>query len=1183
MRIVNVTLTIALLTVLSISSALADDTQQGDLDRQQAFSIEAQALDAALLDFSDQANVQVMVAAATIEGLETNGVEGTYTARSALAALLDSNDLQFTEVGKTVAVTPTSDQGGDSDSKNSSSAPVLMAQNQASQTQTASSRNSEGGTSIVTGRVTDARTGANLKGAKVTIEETEQWASTNDLGEFRLVNVPMGNATLTVSYLGYVGQSTVVGVRGDGVSQSFALRGGSEIEEIVVFGQRSARALALNQERTADNSTSVLSSDLIGAFPSTTIADALKRISGVSFQQDARTGEGKNIIIRGLAPDLNFVKLNGVPLPISDGVSRSPDLNTVLADTVESVTIHKSLLPSHDTAGTGGLVEVETKSPLDRPRRYAKFDVEVGERAKGFSDEHGLSAILSGTFGQSQNFGVSLAGQIRHLKNTRVGYAVSPQFGEYLPVDQFGQPTITGRSNIDPVVAFPFDQSAIGIYPSRSSYSFNMSDISNQAYTLSLEWYPARHSRLSLDLQVADRKEELASRLASIGLPASYRLLPVASLGGQERRLLEWNARGDEPGGRNSTRHDYVVAPDVRSDTETISFRGETAIARTEFRYLLGYSKGSSEENNRTNLSLAHNETFLPLGLVDPAATDPVNQVTLPYGTVDGQRIQLPMLTPAGFQFMNDPVNYRLSSASVESFFGENSNRTIDVGVKHGFDNKWLQFVDAGARFTSSRSENGAHDALRYSAFPGVTIGDLGLTFDTSDLSRIGFRGSSVFNVASLSSLRRFTSSLDGLENGSDALLAKTLIPVDPLVLGQFTEEDDLAAFVQAKLQFGKIEVIGGARYSENEVKAQVVTSPQIVDETGVFDTDFAVANLRLAKRSGRFTDVLPRILVNYRPADELIIRGGYYRTLARPRLEQLRDNENLFLVLLPFFGPNANQPLLLVEKGNPNLKPAVTDNFDLGVELYDESIGVVKIIGFYKEIKNLLEDNTTSGSSELAGVTLPDDPRFQQLPDDIFIEVVEPRNSTEPARIWGVEVQLERQLNFLPGFWGGLGVFVNYTYSESSKEERINWSRPTYDSDGEFQGTEPATRILDSVPFSQQPKNSGTFALTYSKQNFDGYFGYTFQSERIATFLPHGLSSYNDRVSSLDLRLEYRLEFGPGEYRFYFDGADLLNGTDDPTVNFFRDAGGNAPRVYTGRTYLGGRFLRFGVSGSFN
>ena len=349
-----------------LTPAWAQETSDVELN------IAEQPLSSSLREVADSFDLTIAFYSDSTDGLEAPALDGDFTSEAALDTLLADTNLEYTFINdSSVAVRPVADQRGASDSKNSPPQPVLMAQNQTSPTQTTSSRNNEGGTGTVTGKVTDARTGANLKGAKITIEETGQWTSTNDLGEFRFVNVPTGSATLTVSYLGYAGQSTSVAVYGEGTSQNFALRGGSEIEEIVVFGQRSARALALNQERVAQNVSSVLSADQLGQFSGTTISESLRRAPGISFRRDPFSGDGDNIIIRGLEPDLNVVQLNGVELPEGTGIGRSASLNNILTESVGKITVNKTLLPSHDSSGTGGLVEIETLSPLDRESRFA--------------------------------------------------------------------------------------------------------------------------------------------------------------------------------------------------------------------------------------------------------------------------------------------------------------------------------------------------------------------------------------------------------------------------------------------------------------------------------------------------------------------------------------------------------------------------------------------------------------------------------------------------------------------------------------------------------------------------------------------------------------------------------------------------------------------------------------------
>ncbi|MFB2351605.1 TonB-dependent receptor plug domain-containing protein, partial [Priestia megaterium] len=79
--------------------------------------------------------------------------------------------------------------------------------------------------------------------------------------------------------------------------------------------------------------------DMLGDFGGQTISESLRRAPGVSFQRDSFTGDGTNIQIRGLDPDMNTVKLNGVELPEGTGLGRSASLNNIQTESISKVTI----------------------------------------------------------------------------------------------------------------------------------------------------------------------------------------------------------------------------------------------------------------------------------------------------------------------------------------------------------------------------------------------------------------------------------------------------------------------------------------------------------------------------------------------------------------------------------------------------------------------------------------------------------------------------------------------------------------------------------------------------------------------------------------------------------------------------------------------------------------------------
>ena len=76
------------------------------LEREVSFNIAPQALDSALLEFSKQADVQVMVAAKATGAQTTKGLSGKLSVNEALTSLLRGTGLKFTSDGNTVTIEP---------------------------------------------------------------------------------------------------------------------------------------------------------------------------------------------------------------------------------------------------------------------------------------------------------------------------------------------------------------------------------------------------------------------------------------------------------------------------------------------------------------------------------------------------------------------------------------------------------------------------------------------------------------------------------------------------------------------------------------------------------------------------------------------------------------------------------------------------------------------------------------------------------------------------------------------------------------------------------------------------------------------------------------------------------------------------------------------------------------------
>src|SRR5690606_34956230 len=85
--------------------------------------------------------------------------------------------------------------------------------------------------------------------------------------------------------------------------------------------------------------------------------------------------EGRFVSIRGTAPRLNNVTLNGQTLA-STAQTRATALDLLPADMVTSVEVTKAVTPDMDGSAVGGSVNIRTISALDRERPFLNLTLE---------------------------------------------------------------------------------------------------------------------------------------------------------------------------------------------------------------------------------------------------------------------------------------------------------------------------------------------------------------------------------------------------------------------------------------------------------------------------------------------------------------------------------------------------------------------------------------------------------------------------------------------------------------------------------------------------------------------------------------------------------------------------------------------------------------------------------------
>jgi len=263
---------------------------------------------------------------------------------------------------------------------------------------------------IITGRVADS-SGAVLQGARVELQPRGVVAVTNQLGEFTFANVPQGEYTIVVSYVGFESFSQPVLIGTDPRAVVNATLGvKSKSEEITVTAPRAhGEAEAINRTRDADNILQVIPADVITSLPNANIADALGRLPSVTLERDE--GEGKYVQIRGTEPRLTNVTIDGINVPSPESGVRQIKLDTLASDLVESAEINKTLQANQDGDGIGGSVNLKTKTAGDVPtlslyglggytpiiggRGVDQFGGTVGQR---FGANKKLGILFGGTY-----------------------------------------------------------------------------------------------------------------------------------------------------------------------------------------------------------------------------------------------------------------------------------------------------------------------------------------------------------------------------------------------------------------------------------------------------------------------------------------------------------------------------------------------------------------------------------------------------------------------------------------------------------------------------------------------------------------------------------------------------------------------------------------------------------------
>jgi TonB-dependent receptor len=807
----------------------------------------------------------------------------------------------------------------------------------------------------------------------------------------------------------------------------------NELETVVVIGDRlRGQAKALNKQKSNQNITNVISSDQTGRFPDANIGDALKRVQGITMQNDQ--GEARNIIIRGLAPNLNSVTLNGDRIPSAEGDNRNVQMDLIPADMISTIEVNKTLTSDMDADAIGGSVNLITRATPN------------GER---------ISATLAGGYGPIREKGNYTAGFVygnRYLDN-KLGVVFSASYFNNV----FGSDNVEAvwvKDDFENVYIEEYDIRKYDVQRVRNSFAFATDYKFNNNNSIYLNaMYNLRD----------DRENRYRAR---------YRGIDPIYDANDEIIGFEGDVRRQTKGGIDNNKNKKTRLE--RQIVQNYSIGGEHLLSsKLDMDWSINYAQASEDRPNERYIEFQNRGLDFDMNL---------NNTRFPLITGIGDN------SAEDFEFRTLSEN---NDYTEESELGAKINFRVPFSIIENQKGR----IRFGARLRIK-------DKFRNNKFfeyePIVDFGNLN-TLQTSFYGGENWQAGSQYVPGTFAS----NSFLGNLDLNNAALFNKEDIPSEYLALNYKAKENIYAGYVRFDQDFNdKLSMIAGLRLENTFID---YTANYIEDEEDLVGE---------INNTNSYTNVLPSIAFKYNSEKDWVYRAAFTTSIARPNYYALSP----FLSVIP-------DDDSAIEAGNPNLKATYAYNFDLMLEKYYKSVGLLSGGVFYKKLNDFIY---TYRDNQYTNAKFSQD--FPNLVNPI--PAVNPGNwsltqerNGENVSVYGFEVAVQRQLDFIPGkFFKGLGVYLNYTFTDSEAKGITN-------ADGEerkdvtLPGTAP--HMFNSSLSWENKKFSARISLNYAADYLDELGGDSFDDR------------FYDKQTFIDANASYKFT---SKLRVFAEANNLTN-----------------------------------------
>ena len=226
---------------------------------------------------------------------------------------------------------------------------------------------------------------------------------------------------------------------------------------------------------------------------------------------------------------------------------------------------------------------------------------------------------------------------------------------------------------------------------------------------------------------------------------------------------------------------------------------------------------------------------------------------------------------------------------------------------------------------------------------------------------------------------------------------------------------------------------------------------------------------------------------------------------------------------------------------GNPYIKPALTQNYDIYVSVYENSIGLFTAGFFYKEIDNLIVpiEYKTKDATLIHN-------RYKLVQSGEPTHIYTWTNLDATSYVRGIELDWQTHFWYLPSFLSGLVFNINYTHIKSETRYPFYYTKAT--------GVPPFLKFenIDSTRTGRllnQPDDILNLTLGYDIGGFSARLSFLYQDNvlREANATWEELDSYTDAYYRWDFTAFYRLPWLEGLQVY----LNLNNISDRPDRRF--------------------------------